>query len=292
MIKEKESERTMNKKIAIITGASSGFGLLTTLELAKKDYFVIATMRNLEKQIDLISQATKLDLQQNIKVQQLDVTDQGSIHNFQLFLNEINRIDILINNAGYANGGFIEEIPVEDYRKQFETNLFGAISITQLVLPYMRKQKSGKIINISSISGKVGFPGLSPYVSSKYALEGWSESLRLEVKPFGIDVALLEPGSYNTNIWEVGKQLAENQSDTTSPYKEYMDKIQKHINNGNDTLGNPMDVANKIVEIAEARRTTLRYPIGKGVKFMIFVKKVLPWRLWEFLVLRSFRRCK
>ncbi|EEL98971.1 SDR family oxidoreductase [Bacillus mycoides] len=290
MIKEKESERTMNKKIAIITGASSGFGLLTTLELAKKDYFVIATMRNLEKQIDLISQATKLDLQQNIKVKQLDVTDQGSIHNFQLFLNEINRIDILINNAGYANGGFIEEIPVEDYRKQFETNLFGAISITQLVLPYMRKQKSGKIINISSISGKVGFPGLSPYVSSKYALEGWSESLRLEVKPFGIDVALLEPGSYNTNIWEVGKQLAENQSDTTSPYKEYMDKIQKHINNGNDTLGNPMDVANKIVEIAEARRTTLRYPIGKGVKFMIFAKKVLPWRLWEFLVLRSFKK--
>lgn len=290
MIKEKESERTMNKKIAIITGASSGFGLLTTLELAKKDYFVIATMRNLEKQIDLISQATKLDLQQNIKVQQLDVTDQGSIHNFQLFLNEINRIDILINNAGYANGGFIEEIPLEDYRKQFETNLFGAISITQLVLPYMRKQKSGKIINISSISGKVGFPGLSPYVSSKYALEGWSESLRLEVKPFGIDVALLEPGSYNTNIWEVGKQLAENQSDTTSPYKEYMDKIQKHINNGNDTLGNPMDVANKIVEIAEARRTTLRYPIGKGVKFMIFAKKVLPWRLWEFLVLRSFKK--
>lgn len=247
-------------------------------------------MRNLEKQIDLISQATKLHLQQNIKVQQLDVTDQGSIHNFQLFLKEINRVDLLINNAGYATGGFVEEIPVEEYRKQFETNLFGAISITQLALPYMREQKSGKIINISSISGQVGFPGLSPYVSSKYALEGWSESLRLEVKPFGIDVALLEPGSYNTNIWEVGKQLAKNQSDTTSPYKEYMDKIQKHINNGNDTLGNPMDVANKIVEIAEARRTTLRYPIGKGVKFMIFARKVLPWRLWEFLVLRSFKK--
>ncbi|QWG45293.1 SDR family oxidoreductase [Bacillus mycoides] len=290
MIKEKESERPMNKKIAVITGASSGFGLLTTLELAKKDYLVIATMRNLEKQVDLISQATKLDLQQNIKVQQLDVTDQSSIHSFQLFLKEINRVDLLINNAGYATGGFVEEIPVEEYRKQFETNLFGAISITQLALPYMREQKSGKIINISSISGQVGFPGLSPYVSSKYALEGWSESLRLEVKPFGIDVALLEPGSYNTNIWEVGKQLAENQSDTTSPYKEYMDKIQKHINSGSNTFGNPIDVANKIVEIAEAKRTTLRYPIGKGVKFMIFAKKILPWRLWEFLVLRSFKK--
>ncbi|PFF10003.1 short-chain dehydrogenase [Bacillus cereus] len=290
MIKEKESWQKMNKKVAIITGSSSGFGLLTTLELAKKDYLVIATMRNLEKQANLLSQATQLNLLHNITVQQLDVTDQNSIHNFQLFLKEINRVDLLINNAGYANGGFVEEIPVEEYRKQFETNLFGAISITQLVLPYMRVQKSGKIINISSISGQVGFPGLSPYVSSKYALEGWSESLRLEVKPFGIDVALVEPGSYNTNIWEVGKQLATNQSDTTSPYKEYMDKIQKHINCGSDTFGNPIDVAKKIVDIAEAKRTTLRYPIGKGVKFMILAKKILPWSLWEYLVLRSFKK--
>lgn len=290
MIKEKESERPMNKKIAFITGASSGFGLLTTLELAKKDYLVIATMRNLEKQVDLLSQATKLNLQQNIKIQQLDVTDQSSIHNFELFLKDINRIDLLINNAGYANGGFVEEIRVEEYRKQFETNFFGAISITQLVLPYMRVQKSGKIINISSISGQVGFPGLSPYVSSKYALEGWSESLRLEVKPFGIDVALVEAGSYNTNIWEVGKQLTTNQSDISSPYREYMDKIQKHINSGSDTFGNPIDVANKIVQIAESKRTNLRYPIGKGVKFMIFAKKILPWRLWEYIVLRSFKK--
>ncbi len=290
MIKEKESWQKMNKKVAIITGSSSGFGLLTTLELAKKDYLVIATMRNLEKQANLLSQATQLNLLHNITVQQLDITDQNSIHTFQLFLKEINRVDLLINNAGYANGGFVEEIPVEEYRKQFETNLFGAISITQLVLPYMREQQSGKIINISSISGQVGFPGLSPYVSSKHALEGWSESLRLEVKPFGIDVALVEPGSYNTNIWEVGKQLATNQSDTTSPYKEYMDKIQKHINSGSDTFGNPLDVANKIVEIAESKRTNLRYPIGKGVKFMIFAKKILPWRLWEYLVLRSFKK--
>ncbi|MGM1373507.1 oxidoreductase [Bacillus cereus group sp. BceL312] len=270
----------MNKQIAVITGASSGFGLLTTLELAKKDYLVIATMRNLEKQGNLLSQVTQLNLQQNIKIQQLDVTDQNSLHNFQLVLKEINKVDLLINNAGYANGGFVEEIPVEEYRKQFETNFFGAISITQLVLPYMREQKSGKIINISSISGQVGFPGLSPYVSSKYALEGWSESLRLEVKPFGINVALVEPG----------KQLAENHSETTSPYKEYMDKIQKHINSGSDTFGNPIDVANKIVEIAESKRTNLRYPIGKGVKFMIFAKKILPWRLWEYLVLRSFKK--
>ncbi|CAI8941773.1 MULTISPECIES: oxidoreductase [Bacillus] len=277
-------------KIAIITGASSGFGLLTTIELAKKEYFVIATMRNLNKQMELLSQATALHLQKNIKIHQLDVTDQKSIHKFQLFLKELNRIDLLVNNAGYASGGFIEEISVGEYRRQFETNVFGAISITQIVLPYMRKQKSGKIINVSSISGQVGFPGLSPYVSSKYALEGWSESLRLEVKPFGIDVSLVEPGSYNTNIWEVGKELAENYSEATSPYKEYMDKIQDHINNGNDTFGNPIDVAQKIVAIAESKNTTLRYPIGKGVKLMMVAKKILPWRVWEFLVLRSFKK--
>ncbi|MFJ8526656.1 oxidoreductase [Bacillus sp. NPDC094106] len=280
----------MNKKIAVITGASSGFGLLTTLELAKRDYLVIATMRNLDKQAELLSQATALHLQQNIKSHQLDVTDPDSIHAFQLFLEELNRIDLLVNNAGFASGGFVEEIPVEEYRKQFETNVFGAISITQTVLPYMRKQKSGKIINLSSISGQVGFPGLSPYVSSKYALEGWSESLRLEVKPFGIDVSLIEPGSYNTNIWEVGKELVENYSEATSPYKEYMDKIQNHINSGSDTFGDPIDVAKKIVAIAEAKNTTLRYPIGKGVKWMIVAKKILPWRLWEFLVLRSFKK--
>ncbi|PEE39455.1 oxidoreductase [Bacillus pseudomycoides] len=276
-------------KIAIITGASSGFGLLTTLELAKKDYFVIATMRNLDKRAELLSQATALHLQQNIKIHQLDITDQKSIQAFQLFLKELNQVDLLVNNAGYASGGFVEEIPVEEYRKQFETNVFGAISITQIVLPYMRKQKSGKIINVSSISGQVGFPGLSPYVSSKYALEGWSESLRLEVKPFGIDVSLVEPGSYNTNIWEVGKELAENYSEATSPYKEYMDKIQDHINNS-EAFGNPIDVAQKIVAIAEAKNVTLRYPIGKGVKLMIVAKKILPWRVWEFLVLRSFKK--
>ncbi|WP_026590990.1 oxidoreductase [Bacillus sp. UNC437CL72CviS29] len=277
-------------KIVIITGASSGFGLLTTLELAKKDYFVIATMRNLDKRAELLSQATALHLKQNIKIHQLDVTDQKSIQAFQLFLKELNQVDLLVNNAGYASGGFIEEIPIEEYRKQFETNVFGAISISQIVLPYMRKQKSGKIINVSSISGQVGFPGLSPYVSSKYALEGWSESLRLEVKPYGIDVSLIEPGSYNTNIWEVGKELAENYVETTSPYKEYMDKIQNHMNSSSETFGDPIDVAQKIVAIAETKTATLRYPIGKGVKLMMVAKKFLPWRVWEFLVLRSLKK--
>ncbi len=284
-----EREKQMTEKIVIITGSSSGFGLLTSLEFAKNGYLVIATMRNVEKQTELIEKATSLHIEQNIKIHPLDVTSEESIGKFTIFINNLERIDILINNAGYASGGFAEEIPIEEYRKQFETNVFGAIAVTQAILPIMRRQKRGKIINVSSISGKMGFPGLSPYVTSKYALEGWSESLRLEVKPFGIDVSLIEPGSYNTNIWEIGQKLAEATSESESPYKEYMKKIEQHIHNGSETLGNPKDVAEKIVAIAESQHPTLRYPIGKGVKLMILLKNLLPWKWWEFLVLRRFK---
>lgn len=284
-----EREKQMTEKIVIITGSSSGFGLLTSLEFAKNGYLVIATMRNVEKQTELIEKATSLHIEQNIKIHPLDVTSEESIGKFTAFINNLGRIDILINNAGYASGGFAEEIPIEEYRKQFETNVFGAIAVTQAILPIMRRQKRGKVINVSSISGKMGFPGLSPYVASKYALEGWSESLRLEVKPFGIDVSLIEPGSYNTNIWEIGQKLAEATSESESPYKEYMKKIEQHIHNGSETLENPKDVAEKIVAIAESQHPTLRYPIGKGVKLMILLKNLLPWKWWEFLVLRRFK---
>lgn len=279
----------MTEKIAIITGSSSGFGLLTSLEFAKKGYLVIATMRNVEKRTKLLEQAALLHVERNIKIHQLDVTSQKSIENFTSFINTLERIDILVNNAGYASGGFVEEIPLEEYRKQFETNVFGAIAVTQAVLPVMRRQKHGKIINVSSISGKMGFPGLSPYVASKYALEGWSESLRLEVKPFGIDVSLIEPGSYNTNIWEIGQKLAESTSESESPYKEYMKKIEQHIHNGSESFRDPQDVAEKIVSIAQSQHPTLRYPVGKGVKLMILLKKILPWKWWEFLVLKRFK---
>ncbi|MEH7464773.1 oxidoreductase [Bacillus thuringiensis] len=279
----------MTEKIAIITGSSSGFGLLTSLEFAKKGYLVIATMRNVEKRTKLLEQAALLHVERNIKIHQLDVTSQKSIENFTSFINTLERIDILVNNAGYASGGFVEEIPLEEYRKQFETNVFGAIAVTQAVLRVMRRQRHGKIINVSSISGKMGFPGLSPYVASKYALEGWSESLRLEVKPFGIDVSLIEPGSYNTNIWEIGQKLAESTSESESPYKEYMKKIEQHIHNGSESFGDPQDVAEKIVSIAQSQHPTLRYPVGKGVKLMILLKNVLPWKWWEFLVLKRFK---
>jgi len=208
----------MDKQLAVVTGASSGFGLLISLEFAKKGFYVIATMRDIKKRFMLIEEAERYGIRDDIEVFPLDVTSKDSIDQWKDFINSKGRIDVLLNNAGFAGAGFAEEVSLEEYRQQFETNFFGVIGVTQAILPMMRKQGRGKIINMSSISGRVGFPGLSPYVSSKYALEGWSESLRLELKPFGIDVVLIEPGSYQTSIWTSGKQITDKSLHKDSPY--------------------------------------------------------------------------
>ncbi|WP_066308494.1 oxidoreductase [Bacillus sp. FJAT-29814] len=269
----------MNEQIAIVTGASSGFGLLTTLELARKGFKVVATMRNPGKSQGLLNEAKLQGLEQRIIIHELDVTSETSIKKLTPLLESLNRVDVLVNNAGYAAGGFVEELPVDEYRKQFETNVFGVIAVTKAVLPFMRRQRQGKIINVSSISGIIAFPGLSPYVASKHALEGWSESLRLELMPFGVDVALIEPGSYQTNIWTSGKQVTSSSAD--SPYYDFMRNLENYIESGNEQFGDPRDVAKKIAEVSIMKRPKLRYPIGKGVKAIIILKNLLPWSRWE-----------
>ncbi len=277
----------IGKKIAVVTGASSGFGMLTSIELAKQNYYVLATMRNVDKKLALLERAGEARVTQLVEVFPLDVTNDHSLLVFKEKLRELGRVDVLVNNAGYAGAGFSEEIPIEEYRQQFETNVFGPISVTQLCLPYMREQRNGKIINVSSISGRVGFPGLSPYVASKHALEGWSESLRLEVGPFGIDVVLVEPGSFQTSIWSSGKHITDKSLQTHSPYFSYMKKLSLHLEKGEASYGDPLEVANLITEICKQTSTKLRYPIGKGVRFTLFVKNCLPWRFWERMVMKK-----
>ncbi|MBS4194342.1 SDR family oxidoreductase [Lederbergia citri] len=269
-------------KTVVITGASSGFGLLATLELARNDFSVIATMRDLRNKDTIIRLCKQDSILSKITFMQLDVTNKESIEQFSNQLTRLPSVDILINNAGFALGGFCEETAISEYEKQFQTNFFGLIKVTQAVLPYMRKQRSGKIINLSSISGKIGFPGLSPYVASKHALEGWSECLRLEVKPFGIDVALIEPGSFSTNIWTKGKKIAEKSTVVTSPYSSYMEAIEKELESGKSNHCDPREVANLIVNLCSKKEITkLRYPIGKGVKLSLFLKNLIPWKVWE-----------
>ncbi|QNG60502.1 SDR family oxidoreductase [Bacillus sp. PAMC26568] len=278
----------MSKKTVLITGASSGFGMLAAQKLAKTGYHVIATMRNMEKAADFKEIVRNDGLDEKVTLLHLDVTSADSIHALKQYLNESGKIDILINNAGFAFGGFGEEITVDEYREQFETNFFGVIAVTQAVLPIMRSQRSGKIINMSSISGLIGFPGLSPYVSSKHALEGFSESLRLEVKPFGIDVILIEPGSFSTNIWTSGKRVSPLSMIEDSPYYEYMTGIEEELERGREKLGDPMEVIDLIKKICKKKEETkLRYTVGKGVWLSLSLKRVLPWRIWESVIIRK-----
>lgn len=280
----------MNQPIAIVTGSSSGFGLLTVLELARSGFQVIATMRNLEKGSDLLKQAKNQNLEANISIHELDVTSETSIEKLSTFLKTLGRVDVLVNNAGYAAGGFVEELPLEEYRRQFETNVFGVIAVTKTVLPYMRRQGSGKIINMSSISGIVAFPGLSPYCASKHALEGWSESLRLEMKPFGVDVILIEPGSYKTSIWSTGRQVTPSQEE--SPYFILMKKLEDYILAGEEGFGDPREVAQKVAEISTMKEPNFRFPIGKGVKLTIRLKNLIPWKKWESQVMKNVNKTK
>lgn len=274
----------MGKKTAIITGTSSGFGLLTAIELAKNGFYVIATMRDVSKATKLEELAESHNVKDAIQVQPLDVTSSESIDQFQVFVNTLTSVDVLVNNAGFAMGGFGEEVAIEEYRRQFETNFFGTIAVTQTVLPSMRQQRSGKIIYLSSISGQIGFPGLSPYVSSKFALEGFSECLRFELKPFGIDVALVEPGSYKTNIWSTGKQILKKSMHKDSPYYAYMKSFEQQIEAEIASFGDPLEVARLICLLAISDEIKkLRHPIGKGVKLGISLRKIIPWSRWEKL---------
>ena len=275
-------ERMESRKIAIVTGASSGFGLLTSIELAKRGFDVIATMRDLEKTHALFDVAETLQVKEQLTVLPLDVTNSGQIESLKKEISARTSVDVLVNNAGYALGGFCEETTLDEYREQFETNFFGVIAVTQAVLPFMREQGRGNIINVSSISGLTGFPGLSPYVASKHALEGFTECLRLEMKPFGIEVALVEPGSYQTNIWSNGKRIAEKSLKAESPYSTYMRAIESKIEEGVPNYGDPQEVANLIADLCEREKIEpLRFLVGKGIKAIVFIKKWVPWAHWE-----------
>lgn len=274
----------MTMKTAVVTGSSSGFGFLTALELAKEGYTVLATMRNLTKGNALLKQAEENGLEDLIVLQELDVTSEESINRLKEVLLEMGRVDVLVNNAGFAGAGFIEEIPVSEYKAQFNTNVFGMISVTQAVLPLMRRQKSGTIINMSSISGRMGFPGLSPYAASKYAVEGWSECLRLEMNAFGVKVVLLEPGSFQTNIWSSGKQVTEMSQRPDSPYAPEMRKLEAYTESSAETYGDPLEIAKTIAAIVRKKNPRFRYPIGKGVKLTIWLKDRVSWQLWETIV--------
>ncbi|MDQ0257916.1 short-subunit dehydrogenase [Evansella vedderi] len=276
----------MEKEIVLITGTSSGFGLLSAIELAKNDFFVIATMRDLNKKDNLLAVAEKMGVQDKIEIFKLDVTKVEEISSLrEEVIKNYGKIDILINNAGYCQGGLTEILEQEAWKEQFETNFFSVVNLTKAFLPIMRKRKKGKIINIGSISGRVGFPGIAPYAASKFALEGFSESLRLELMPFNIKVSIVEAGSFKTEIWQKGLENVHTVKE--KEYKPIINAIYNSAKQTAKTADDPSKVIQLIVNICRSERPKLRYPIGKGISSFIIVKNLLPWALIEKLVHNS-----
>src|SRR5579862_1778790 len=240
----------MPEKIVVVTGSSSGFGLLTSVELARAGFRVVATMRELARRAGLDQAAAAAGVSERIDVRELDITHFDAMPEFvDSIVGAYGRIDVLLNNAGFAVAGFAEDIQLPELRMQFETNFFGTVALTKAVLPVMRKQRSGHIIQISSIVGLQGAVTISSYSASKHAIEGWSESLRMEVSSLGIKVVLVEPGSFQTGIWTRGAVMGKEATKTDSPnYQRSLnmrDRIQKI------PKADPIQVARAIVAIAQ-----------------------------------------
>ncbi|WP_077212297.1 SDR family oxidoreductase [Bacillus dakarensis] len=271
-------------QIVLVTGANGGFGRLTCIELIESGFHVIATMRNIENGKDLAAQVEHLGLSERLTVLQMDVTKIAEIEKAKGIVEEkFGKLDILINNAGYCQGGFIEDLTLEEWETQLGTNVTGTFSVIKTFLPILESAGHAHIINISSVSGYFGFPGMSPYCSSKFALEGMSESLRLELLPRNIHVSLVEPASYQTKIWEKGLENIKIE-ETDSSYKK---QVYKYAKNAEEHGSDPVEVAKLVVKICKMDRPRFRYPIGKGAKSLSILKRIMPWGVIEFVVMKK-----
>jgi NAD(P)-dependent dehydrogenase (short-subunit alcohol dehydrogenase family) len=277
----------MNRHLAVITGCSSGFGLLSTVELARQGWTVVATMRDLNRRGALDEAITRAGVGEHVSVRQLDATAHATHKAFvESVLADYGRIDLLVNNAGFAMAGFVEDLTLEEYRRQFETNFFGMVSLTKEVLPAMRQQRSGRIVNISSIAGRTGTPAMSAYNASKFAMEGYTEALRLEMAPIGVFPILIEPGSFETGIWYHKENVAAAAADPNSPNTvrsgRFRDYIQQSLQRADAN-----DVARLIAHVASVPDPKLRYPIGKDAKLLLVLRLLLPWKAFESLVVKK-----
>jgi NAD(P)-dependent dehydrogenase (short-subunit alcohol dehydrogenase family) len=261
-----------SQKVAIVTGSSTGIGYETSLALARDGFLTYATMRNLNKAENIKSVANKENLP--IRIKQLDVTGDASVKNaVQAISSETGgRIDVLVNNAGYGLNGAFEDLSMDEIKAQYETNFFGLIRVTQAVLPTMRRQKSGTIVNISSGAGRFGFPSGSAYASTKFAVEGLSESISYELEPFGIKVAIVEPGVIRTNFGN-GLVVARKSQDPNSPYSQMMRKMVSSFEEMTKNASSPDLVANVVLNAIKDENPNLRYLAGNDVEQWLGAKR-------------------
>ena len=258
------------EKIAVVTGTSTGIGFETALALAREGYYTYATMRDTTKSQKIKELGQKENLK--INVLKLDVDDKNSVKTaIQKILDEKQRIDVLVNNAGWGLWGCVEDVSVDEFKAQFDTNFFSIIRLIQEVGPAMRKQGSGTIVNVSSVVGRIGFPASPAYISSKFALEGLSESLRFELAPFGIDVVIIEPGVIKTNFMK-NMKMAEKYG-PESVYMDITDKVVSGVKMMCEMGTDPKEVADAIVKATKDENPLPRYIVGNDASMFLEAKK-------------------
>ncbi len=258
------------EKIALVTGSSSGIGFETALALARENYFTFASMRNTDKAGKIQEIAKKENL--NLEVIELDVDKEESIKSAVKKIQEQKgRIDVLVNNAGYGLFGCVEDITIDDLKAQFETNFFGVVRLIQEISPIMRKTGSGIIVNVSSVAGRIGFPGTPAYISSKFALEGLSECMRYELSPFGIKTIIIEPGVIKTDFFSSMK-VAKGKPD--SPYKEVTEKVMNGVKMMAEMGTLPDEVAKTIIKAIQTEEPLPRYIVGSDASIFLEAKKM------------------
>ena len=264
-------------RIVLITGASSGIGKSIEEFLSKKEYIVFGTSR-------------KTDFSNNsYEMIEMDVNEDKSVENgVDYVLKKAGCIDILINNAGYGISGSIEDTSVKKAKEQFETNFFGVHRITKKILPYMRKQKYGYIINISSIGGLIGLPFQGIYSAAKFALEGWSEALRMELKSFGVNVVIIEPGDIKTSFTSRREKITGKLNN--SDYKEKALKAIKIVEKDEQGGPLPKKVANLVEKIINNKSPRIRYKVGSFSQILICIlKRILPDRSIQWILMKYYK---
>ena len=275
----------MDQPVAVVTGGSSGIGESVCRALQGAGFTVYAAARRMDQMAGLAADG--------MTIVQVDVTDDRSLVALvDQVVAETGRIDVLVNNAGYGSYGALEDVPMDEARRQFDVNVFGLARLTQLVLPHMRSRRSGRIVNISSMGGKIYEPMGSWYHSTKFAVEGLSDSLRMELRPFGIQVVVIEPGAIKTEWAGISADHVRARS-AGGPYAKQAGQVGAVLDAGAGETArgsDPSVVADAVVKAATARRPRTRYVIGLGAKPLIFIRRVLPDRGFDFVMRQIFRR--
>lgn len=274
----------MTEMPILLTGCSSGIGRAAAERLGRSGRLVYATARRLDAIAELEAAGCRL--------LQLDVTDEESMSAaVQAVTAAHGRVGALVNNAGYGEYGAIEEVPMDRVRRQFETNVFGLARMCQLVLPGMRAAGSGRIVNVSSMGGRLVFPGGGYYHATKYAVEAISDALRYELRPFGIAVSIVEPGPIRTEFGAVAAHTLGESADSTGPYSAFTDAADAAMANvyTGRLAGRPEDVAAAIDKAVTSRRPRTRYVVTAAARGLIAARGLLPDRAWDGLLRTQFR---